>query len=247
MLAFACQALSGKGHGLEEACNTLSLKEPGEVSVPFGDGGNYAGVYVTDLGPDPQASEAEPISEYGSRDIMEARARPTPLFFEGKVPLTAKPGQQIRAKGLNGPVMLDLPPDAVPGSICRFAMKGKARYLVEVPPRAGPGWTIKFPRCHGGEEVRVVVPPGKRPGDDFEVTPPAFMVQVPEGASPGDYVKFCGAVHPNGDTHGTSGSRFCFFKAVIPEGFLPGQYFVAIIPPPPPQQQSTELDIKQHS
>merc|ERR1719471_1851813 len=93
---------------------------------------------------------------------------------------------------------------------------------------AGPGWTIKF-RANGGDEVQVLVPPGFSSGDTFEVTPPALMVEVPEGAQPGDFVKFIHAVRADGDTR--SGMTECF-RAVVPDGLAPKQYFVALIPPP---------------
>jgi len=231
-LRLACQAMSGKGHGLEEACKAAALREVGEVTVPVGDA-NGAGAFVTDLGIDPQAAEAEHVSE-SCPNAWEARALSPPLMFEVAVPVDSRPGQQVKAMGPSGPVHLQLPPDAVPGGTARFAMKPKPRYLVEVPQKAGPGWTIKF-RANGGDEVQVLVPPGFSSGDTFEVTPPALMVEVPEVAQPGDFVKFVHTVRADGDTR--SGVTECF-RAMVPQGLKPKQYFVALIPPPgqPPAQ-----------
>lgn len=225
-LKFACQAMSGKGHGLEEACKAASLKEVGEVTLILGDAPGIR-PFVTDLGVDPQAAEAEQVSER-CQNAVETRALTPPLMFEVEVPVGVQPGEHVKAMGPNGPLQLQLPMDAEPGSSLRFAMKAKPRYLVEVPEKAGPGWTIKF-RANGGDEVQVLVPPGHRPGDTFEVTPPALMVEVPERVQPGDFVKFCHAMRADGDA---SGGRTEFFRAVVPPGLKPKQYFVAIVPPP---------------
>jgi len=230
MLKVACQAMSGKG-GLEEACRVAAMRELGEVTLPVGDA-RGCGAFVTDLGPDPLAVEAEHVSE--SCQALETRAKNPPLLFEVAVPKDAKPGQQVKALGPGGHVVVQLSANAKPGGSARFAMKLKPRYLVEVPQKAGPGWTIRF-RANGCQEVQVTVPPGLSPGDTFEVPPPALFVKVPETAQPGDFVKFIHAVNADGDTR--SGLTECF-RAMVPEGVGPKQYFTAIIPPPgqAPQQ-----------
>lgn len=225
-LKVACQAMSGKGHGIEEACKAAALKEVGDVTLPVGDA-QGAGAFVTDLGSDSRAVQAERVSE-SCQNAREAHARRPPLVFDVAVPLSAQPGQEVKAMGPAGPVVLRLQADAVPGGSVRFAMKPKPRYLVEVPKNAGSGWTIRF-QVNGGEEVQVLVPPGVSPGDTFEVTPPALLVQVPEDSKPGDFVKFIHAVSEDGDT--CSGRTECF-RAVVPDGLAPKQYFVALIPPP---------------
>jgi len=222
----ACQAVSGKGHGLEEACNAAALKEVGEVTLEIGDLSG-ARPFITDLGVDPRSAEAEHVSE-SCQNAIETRALSPPLMFEVAVPEGASPGESVKAMGPNGPMTVQLPSEAKPGGSLRFAIKAKPRYLVEVPPKAGPGWTIKF-RPGEGAEVAVLVPPGHRPGDTFEVTPPALMVEVPENAQPGDLVKFNHAVRADGNTK--EGFTECF-RAAVPQGMRPKQYFVALIPAP---------------
>merc|ERR1719499_1483586 len=114
--------MSGKGPSLEEACNAAALKEVGEVTVPFGDAKGGQRPFVTDLGVDPQAAEAERVSE-SCQNAVEARAVAPPLLFDVEVPVDAQPGQQVKAMGPAGPIVLQLPADAVPGKSARFAMK----------------------------------------------------------------------------------------------------------------------------
>jgi len=230
----ACQAVSGKQNpldlDLEEACKAAAMREVGEVTLEVGDLSG-ARPFITDLGVDPKSSEAEHVPE-SCQNAIETRAVASPLMFEVAVPNGSRPGETVKANGPGGPIVLQLPPDAKPGGSLRYAMKPKPRYLVEVPPKAGPGWTIRF-QANGGDEVMVPVPPGKNPGDTFEVTPPALMVEVPERAQPGDYVKFNHIVDITGNTRG--GMTECF-RAIVPEGVMPKQFFVAHIPPPPLQQ-----------
>lgn len=67
-----------------------------------------------------------------------------------------------------------------------------------------------------GEELETKIPPGKEAGDMFEVTSPAVMVQVPDGAVSGDQVKFTA---PDGTVRGV----------VVPKGVQASQYFPVTI------------------
>jgi len=73
-----------------------------------------------------------------------------------------------------------------------------------------------------GMRISINVPPGKRPGDFFEVSPPALMVLVPEGVRAGDIVVFSMPAPPAGQ----------WFKAQVPEDLQLGKYFAARLPPP---------------
>ena len=57
--------------------------------------------------------------------------------------------------------------------------------IVKVPENVKPGASVMF-YSPDGVRLHGVVPRGKEAGEDFEVIPPAVMVQVPAGAKPGD-------------------------------------------------------------
>jgi hypothetical protein len=69
-----------------------------------------------------------------------------------------------------------------------------------------------------GEEMEARVPPGKEPGDYFEVTKPVLMVRVPKDAEHGDEVLFVGL---DGED----------MVAPLPPTFQVGQYFAVAICP----------------
>merc|ERR1711862_785822 len=73
-----------------------------------------------------------------------------------------------------------------------------------------------------GSRISITVPPGKKPGDFFEVSPPALMVLVPEEVKAGETVVFCMPAPPLGQ----------WFKAKVPESLQLGKYFAARLPPP---------------
>mmetsp|Transcript_3949 Transcript_3949/g.9602 ORF Transcript_3949/g.9602 Transcript_3949/m.9602 type:complete len:248 (+) Transcript_3949:86-829(+) len=139
-----------------------------------------------------------------------------------------QPGQPFRAWGPQGPICLEVPPDALPGSRLRYRLAPRPEYRVEVPPGAGPGWVVQFKKGNG-EACQVVVPAGVLAGDTFEVTPPSLMVRIPENAQPGDFVRFSRTVCPE---HSQKASRIEFFRARVPEGLRPCMYFTARLPPP---------------
>mmetsp|Transcript_11774 Transcript_11774/g.42104 ORF Transcript_11774/g.42104 Transcript_11774/m.42104 type:complete len:152 (-) Transcript_11774:146-601(-) len=143
------------------------------------------------------------------------------------------PGMPFRAYGPQGPICLQVPPDATPGTMLRYQLAPKPEYRIEVPPGAGPGSVMTFKK-RNGEECQVVVPQEVDAGETFEVTPPSLMVRVPENATPGDFVRFSRAVCPEDDG---KASRIEFFRSPIPAGILPCMYFAARLPPPLPSQK----------
>lgn len=232
-IKYACQAVTGKGRGLDEACKAISMRDVGEITLPFGDGHDTSGVFVIDLGQDQEAAEAERIEEFAFKEVQETQALRPPLKVDIQVPTNSKPGQEIKAQGPGGPIMVTLPENVVPGGTMRYEMNAKPRYLVEVPQGVGPGWSIKF-QTATSEMACVVVPEGKSPGDDIKVTRPCLLVQVPEQTKAGNFVKFCHTFKSKkgGDARGST----VFFRARVPEGKLPKQYFVANLPGPQQSQ-----------
>merc|ERR1740121_2218941 len=101
---------------------------------------------------------------------------------------------------------------------------------IKVPAGAAPGWAIRFDN-QVGEEVKVLVPEGYQPGDTFEVAPPALMVRVPDKAKPGDVVMFSHMVSGDASNDGRGG-RTEFFRATVPPGLQPTEYFTALLPAP---------------
>merc|ERR1712045_1013493 len=92
---------------------------------------------------------------------------------------------------------------------------------IEVPPglKAGAPMTFEKP---DGTRIGITMPQGKKPGDFFEVSPPALMVLVPEEVKAGETVVFCMPAPPLGQ----------WFKAQVPESLQLGKYFAARLPPP---------------
>jgi hypothetical protein len=71
----------------------------------------------------------------------------------------------------------------------------------------------------GNESLTAIVPPGKKAGEQFEVSLPVLLVQVPRGAKPGMEVIYQGP-----DNHQR--------RAQVPRGLYSGHYFPVLIAPP---------------
>merc|ERR1719277_2878184 len=110
----------------------------------------------------------------------------------------------------------------MPGTIAHFRLKPAPDLRIEVPSGVSAGSSMTFERSDGSR-ISITVPPGKKPGDFFEVLPPALMVLVPEEVKAGETVVFCmPAPQPLGQ----------WFKAQVPESLQLGKYFAARLPPP---------------
>mmetsp|Transcript_96416 Transcript_96416/g.241730 ORF Transcript_96416/g.241730 Transcript_96416/m.241730 type:complete len:247 (+) Transcript_96416:121-861(+) len=151
-----------------------------------------------------------------------------PTEVEIQVPADYQAGQVIAVQGPTGLANMILPSEAQPGTSFRYKIKAAPEYRVEVPAGATPGASVSFDRADGAR-ISIVVPPGLKPGNCFEVTPPALMVLTPEGLQPGDYVLINPAKIP-GMT--TAGEEPELFRVQIPEELQLGRYFAARLPEP---------------
>lgn len=186
--------------------------------------------YVQDLGCSAVDSERVIGDRFqqrstGRRDL-EALATP-PVELSHMLPQDYQPGQMVRMHGPHGIVEVDAPENAAPGVVVRFRLAPKPEFRIQVPSDA-PN-VVKFKRADG-IEVAVGVPGNLMPGDHFEVTPPALMVKVPDGAQAGDYVMFR---HSLGNGADNAMEQTVWLRSKVPESLYPGQYFAARMPLPP--------------
>lgn len=147
-----------------------------------------------------------------------------PSIIELAVPADWKAGDKVPAAGPHGRIHFDLPEGCQAGAALRFHLKPAADLRVQVPPGVPAGAPMTFERPDG-TRICINVPLGKKPGDHFEVTPPALMVLVPEEVNAGDVVVFC------------MPSSSQWFKARVPENLQLGRYFAARLPPPAALQE----------
>lgn len=158
----------------------------------------------------------------GWRDGTELEALATkPVEFSTTIPDNHEPGQKLRVPGPHGTMDIIPPINKRSGDIVCYRLAPRPEFQIEVPPGATPGSPVRFERADGVEVV-VTVPAGLRPGDTFEVTPPALMVQVPANAVSCDQVIF---------RHGVA-QEVEWYRAQVPAGLTPGNYFAARLPPP---------------
>uniref|UniRef100_A0A7S1AIW2 Uncharacterized protein n=1 Tax=Noctiluca scintillans TaxID=2966 RepID=A0A7S1AIW2_NOCSC len=151
----------------------------------------------------------EPVA----RRIFPAKsAVPQDLVFV--VPRDFVPGELITVEGPHGPCCVPLPLDIQPGQWCSVRLGPNPTHTLVVPEGARRGQSVYFMGPDG--QVEVTIPPGKKPGDTFDVIPPAMMVQVPDGAVPGDQLSFMTS----------QGEQLL---TVVPENHHPGQYFAAAL------------------
>jgi len=146
-----------------------------------------------------------------------------PVMLTVQLPDDYEPGMPVSMEGPHGRIEVPGPsdPDAKPGSVLHFSLAPSPDFQVEVPEGAGIGAEVRL-RRPDGVEISVPVPKGLRPGDTFNISPPALMVRVPEGCAPGQRVVF--------KEPGAGESEWC--RVVVPEGVVPGGYFAARLPPP---------------
>lgn len=176
---------------------------------------------VEHLAADPFAAGAE-LLDGGPRGEVLAPCV-LPVEFTATLSEHFKPGEAFTIQGPLGPIKVEPPEDAEPGTTLRYRLAPQPDFRVRVPEGARPGSAVRFPRADG-VEVSVAVPDGMSPGDIFDVTPPALMVKVPEGASAGDLIAFRYPAPPEAPAP--------WFRAPLPEGLEPGRYFTAKLPVP---------------
>merc|ERR1712232_807723 len=103
----------------------------------------------------------------------------------------------------------------------KYRLAPPHEFRLRVPPGLKPGGSARFQRPDG-VDIAVPVPRNLKPGDTFEVLPPALMVLVPENVKAGEFVVF----------RNTSEPRNTWCRAQVPEGAEPGKYFGARLPVP---------------
>jgi len=119
----------------------------------------------------------------------------------------------VCVNGPHGPIMVELPQDAQPGEQRSWRL-GPMGEQVTVPEGAEAGSKIDV--VVAGDSIQAIVPPGKKPGDTFEVVPPAVVVMIPQGVEDGDFLEFQSM---NSET----------LKVPAPTGLKPGQYFSILL------------------
>eukprot|EP00419_Tripos_fusus_P006730 CAMPEP_0172671782 /NCGR_PEP_ID=MMETSP1074-20121228/11130_1 /TAXON_ID=2916 /ORGANISM="Ceratium fusus, Strain PA161109" /LENGTH=277 /DNA_ID=CAMNT_0013488883 /DNA_START=1 /DNA_END=834 /DNA_ORIENTATION=+ len=180
---------------------------------------------VQQLASDPSAVDAERF-EGSLHGQLQAHAT-QPCEFCAELSKDYKPGVSFTVQGPFGPIKVEPPANAKPGMSLRYRLAPKPVFRIQVPPGVKAGDAVKFNR-EDGIEVSVQVPTGTQPGETFEVTPPALMVKVPEGASAGDDLVFPGR-------RGSDGQPTEWFRARVPTGLEPNRYLTARLPGPDPQ------------
>lgn len=181
---------------------------------------------VRHLNADPHAVDAERVEREAMGGECEAQAVP-PCEFAATLSQTYQPGTAFTIEGPLGPIKVNPPADAMPGMTLRYRLAPTPDFRVQVPPGGKPGSPVAFQRADGVEIV-VHVPEGHGPGDSFDVTPPALMVRVPDGAEKGDFVIFHGPVAPDHQPE--------WFRAQVPDGLSPGRFLTARLPVPKPSK-----------
>jgi len=201
--------------------------------------------YIMALGADWFTVQAERVAgpSCGLNGKFELEAVTTPpAEFSAMVPEDHQEGKTLRVLGPHGPIEVTPPPGSQPGMTLKWRLGPKPEFKVVVPPGAGPGSEAKFKRSDGAE-ISVQVPPGLAPGDVFDVSPPALMVRVPNGAMPGDCVCFRHSVSQANDDMEVT--EWC--RARVPQGVEPGKYFAARLPgpgQPPPKLPKPGMGIE---
>jgi len=145
--------------------------------------------YVRQMPRDPCMVDCHKIDHPGPESKETEALVAEPGIVEAKVPQDFVPGMVITAYGPFGEHQVKPHPDEVPGSTLCYTLKPLPEFVVTVPPGMKNGHAIKIDR-EDGRPISVKIPGGCRPGESFEVTPPAMMVRVPKGVNPGDYVVF---------------------------------------------------------
>jgi hypothetical protein len=167
------------------------------------------------------------IDAAGQREF-ETHALP-PCTLEVTLPRDHVPGERVRVKGPRSFISLVPPEAAGPSPKQKVRLAPKPEFQIEVPPGTAAGAELKFDR-DDGTSLAVTVPKGLRAGETFEVLPPALMVHMPRLASPGDFVVFSGGVAGAALAGVPPSAAANPWRARIPKGVLPEEYFAVRIP-----------------
>lgn len=133
-------------------------------------------------------------------------------------PQDCTPGNPVCLHGPHGdPIMVPMPEGAQPGKPCSIYLGPKSVFSVVVPEGAFPGSVVIFTMEDDGEMLTTIVPPGKMPGDSFDIVPPVLLIQVPHGCKGGDEVVY---TTPAGAPA----------VVQVPLGFSAGHYFSTLLP-----------------
>lgn len=185
--------------------------------------------FVYDYGANHSAVDTEFVMGDAQGAGIETVAAP-PFEISAQVPESHEEGGSVALQGPHGPIQVALGPDMKPGSSFRFRCVPRAEFRIEVPPGAQPEKGLQIGvRRKDGIQVAIDVPPHLKPGDLFEVLPPALMVRVPDGAEAGDFVVFRPATAPGVNVNKQATS---WLRAQVPEAAEPGVYFAVRMPLP---------------
>jgi len=185
---------------------------------------------VQHLSPDPYSVDAEFLDHEDIGGMFQTKAV-LPCEFAATLSDQYQKGQTFTIPGPCGPIKVEPPEDAEPGSTLRFRLAPTPDFRVQVPPGGKPGDSVTFQRADG-VEISVQVPEGHGPGDSFDVTPPALMVRVPEGAGKGDWLAFHFPCNPDQQPD--------WFRAQVPVGLAPGKFITARLPVPKRQKSAPQ-------
>mmetsp|Transcript_57257 Transcript_57257/g.91030 ORF Transcript_57257/g.91030 Transcript_57257/m.91030 type:complete len:290 (+) Transcript_57257:41-910(+) len=163
-----------------------------------------------------QSNNSEAVANQPAISLAFARSAP-PQELHFVAPSDARAGAFVTLVGPHGdPIVVSLPENVKPGQPTSVWLGPPTSFKVIVPDDTLPGQTIAFV-TEDGKTLSTVIPPGKKPGDFFEICPPAILIEVPLGAAPGEQVMY---IDPQGVQAVT----------VVPAGFKPGSYFTALLP-----------------
>jgi len=186
------------------------------------------GQHLGSVQDDAAAIAAEQNWKENCIQVEKARTQAAPRVFRAPVappqdlhfvvpPLNEQqegPGRGVVCvHGPHGPIMVELPADAEPGQQRTWRL-GPVGKQVVCPDDACEGSEIDVDI--DGTMIKAKVPAGKKPGDFFEVVPPALVVMIPQKVEDGDFLEFIGL---NGEN--------C--KVPAPIGLKPGQYFSLLL------------------
>jgi len=151
--------------------------------------------------------------------VLATKATP-PVDLCFICPQDAEPGQLVIVQGPHGKLRVPIPEGVRPREKVTtplYPLPETEKITVDVPEHVVTGDVVSFKTKLG--ELQVAVPPGKGPGDTFEVWQPVLLVRVPKGAKSGDSVGF---MAPDGRQ----------LITVIPDAPLTtGQYFPTHLAP----------------